>query len=76
MSSGYSPRWKRILYKTTPFLFNVCPEENYHWKWSRFCWCVDTDDKPVYIRIKNGWLKISIRGNFDYKSRTVFDKKK
>jgi hypothetical protein len=38
MSSAYSPSWKRLLYKV-PFLFKICPEGNYHWKWDRLCFC-------------------------------------
>lgn len=40
MASGYSPRWRRLLQKHTPFLFKVCPEGNYHWFWDKTCYCV------------------------------------
>lgn len=35
MSSGYSPWWKRFLQKYFKFLFIVCPEGNYHWRWNK-----------------------------------------
>lgn len=41
MASGYSPLWRRILHKTMPFLFRLCPEFNYHWRWDRMCHCCD-----------------------------------
>jgi hypothetical protein len=37
--SGYSPFWKRPLYRI-PGLFKVCSERNYHWRWDTTCWCV------------------------------------
>lgn len=40
MSSGYSPRWIRFLHRWTPWLFWVCPDRNYHWRWdARICAC-------------------------------------
>jgi len=39
MASGYSLWYYRhILYKV-PFLFKVCPDGNYHWRWEDFCYC-------------------------------------
>lgn len=39
MSSGYSPKWRRLLQKYTPFLFKKCPAGNYHWFFDRLCFC-------------------------------------
>lgn len=38
MASGYSPWWRRQLYKI-PGLFKKCPGGNYHWFWDRLCFC-------------------------------------
>lgn len=40
MSSKYSPRWLRFLYRYMPFLFKKCPAGNYHWRWDKICWCM------------------------------------
>ena len=38
MSSAYSPRYKRLLYKI-PGLYKVCPDGNYHLRFDRLCFC-------------------------------------
>lgn len=38
MSSGYSTKWERFLYKL-PFLYKQCPEGNYHKITDRLCFC-------------------------------------
>lgn len=37
--SRYTPVWRRGLHRWMPFLFIVCDEANYHWKWQRYCRC-------------------------------------
>ena len=39
MSSGYTPKWKRILIRVIPTLFKKCDGGNYHWKFDRLCFC-------------------------------------
>lgn len=39
MASGYSPwYYRKVLYKI-PGLFKICPGGNYHYFWSRLCFC-------------------------------------
>lgn len=40
MASGYTPAWKRQLFRVAPALFWVCPGGNKHWRWDvRICKC-------------------------------------
>lgn len=40
MASGYSPSWRRWLFRIAPRLFWVCPGGNHHWRWNnRICYC-------------------------------------
>lgn len=39
MASCRAPAWRRFLLKVAPFLFKQCPEENFHWRWDRLCYC-------------------------------------
>lgn len=39
MASARAPRWRRVLHVVAPWLFKMCPGQNYHWRWDRFCWC-------------------------------------
>ena len=55
MSSGYSPIWRRILFKIAPFIFSVCKEGNWHWRWDKKCFCVDGE---VHERINGKWTRI------------------
>lgn len=65
VSSCYSPRWKRFLQKYLKFLFIVCPEGNYHWRWHRFCFCCDANECPVYVYYRGRWAKIGERWNWE-----------
>lgn len=40
MASGFTPRWRSILFRVLPPLFWVCPAGNQHWRWDRrVCYC-------------------------------------
>jgi len=39
MASAKTPKWKRLLIKYFSWLFKICPQSNYHWRWDRLCFC-------------------------------------
>lgn len=43
MSSKYSSRWHRILHKYAKFLFKICGDGNYHWRFDRLCFCRENE---------------------------------
>lgn len=62
--SSFMPRWKRVLKKCLPFLFNKCPHGNYGWRWNYVCYCMisGSDDSvwsfAIALRIKNKWISV------------------
>lgn len=73
MSSGHSPWWRRFLQKYLKFLFIVCPEGNYHWRWDKFCFCCSCNESPIYVYcsgnliFRGHWHKIGERCNWEVK---------
>ena len=57
MSSGYTPKWKRLYIRLFPFLYSVCPEGNYHPLKSTRCTCCDNGDE--YGRFGKRWILIN-----------------
>lgn len=42
MASGFSPWYRRFVYRWLPFLWKKCPDGNYHSRWGRsahLCFC-------------------------------------
>ena len=37
--STESPKWRRLLQKYMPWLFHICKQGNYHWRWDHLCYC-------------------------------------
>ena len=52
MSGAYMPRWKRLL-RHTP-LMKKCPGQNYHWRWSRLCYCCKWENGQGVYDLKTG----------------------
>jgi hypothetical protein len=50
-----SPWWRMVLQQWCPFLFRVCGQGNYHWRWDRLCWCgVGIDGQSFPRRLRHG----------------------
>ena len=50
--SAKTPNWKRVLILFIPFLFKICPEKNYHWRWNYKCYCgigINGQEKPIVL---------------------------
>ena len=53
--SSVPPAWKAFLIRRLPFLFSVCPGENYHWWYDDVCHCVASGYDNQYLRVGRVW---------------------
>ena len=74
MASSYTPKWKRVLQGSIPWLFSKCLGGNMHWRWDLTCFCVINENSQGmwYRRNNNDYWRECPRCVEGHKAERVF----